>query len=130
VGVGFKIQAGVMTANPILLLSAGADVFILAQNFDQVREAISSFWSILNSKFARSAYVGAASGVTAVGVTTTAVGFFGTASTGTAIATLSGAAATKATLAAIGGGALAAGGLGIVGGVGVLALIALRITKI
>lgn len=38
---------------------------------------------------------------------------YGTASTGTAIATLSGAAATNATLAAFGGGAVAAGGGGM-----------------
>lgn len=41
---------------------------------------------------------------------------FGTASTGTAISTLSGVAATNAALAKIGFGTLAAGGLGIVGG--------------
>lgn len=42
------------------------------------------------------------------------------ASTGTAIATLSGAAATNATLAFFGGGSLAAGGLGMAGGTAVL----------
>ncbi len=42
------------------------------------------------------------------------------ASTGTAIASLSGAAATNATLAWFGGGSLAAGGLGIAGGTAVL----------
>ena len=42
------------------------------------------------------------------------------ASTGTAIATLSGAAATNATLAFFGGGSLAAGGLGMAGGAAVL----------
>lgn len=47
---------------------------------------------------------------------------FGTASTGTAISTLSGAAATKAALAWLGGGALAKGGLGIAGGKALLAL--------
>lgn len=41
---------------------------------------------------------------------------FGSASTGTAIATLSGAAATNAALAWLGGGAIAAGGGGMVGG--------------
>lgn len=41
---------------------------------------------------------------------------FGTASTGTAIAALSGAAKTNATLAWFGGGAKAAGGLGMAGG--------------
>jgi len=45
---------------------------------------------------------------------------FATASTGTAIASLSGAAATNATLAFFGGGALAAGGLGMAGGAVVL----------
>lgn len=56
---------------------------------------------------------------------------YGTASTGTAIATLSGAAATKATLASIGGGTLATGGLGvtggalILGGIGVVVVLAL-----
>lgn len=47
---------------------------------------------------------------------------FGTASTGTAIASLSGAVATKAALAWLGGGALAAGGAGIAGGQALLAL--------
>lgn len=48
------------------------------------------------------------------------VSFAGTASTGTAIGTLSGAAATNATLAWFGGGALAAGGAGMAGGTIVL----------
>ncbi len=45
---------------------------------------------------------------------------FGTASTGTAIGTLSGAAATNATLAWLGGGSIAAGGGGIALGTAVL----------
>eukprot|EP00389_Voromonas_pontica_P013255 GDKH01020465.1.p1 GENE.GDKH01020465.1~~GDKH01020465.1.p1 ORF type:complete len:362 (-),score=59.14 GDKH01020465.1:240-1325(-) len=44
----------------------------------------------------------------------------GAASTGTAIASLSGAAASNATLAAIGGGSLASGGLGMAGGTAIL----------
>lgn len=44
------------------------------------------------------------------------VSLLGTASTGTAISTLSGVAATNATLAWLGGGALAAGGAGMAGG--------------
>lgn len=47
---------------------------------------------------------------------------FGTASTGTAISSLTGIAATKAALAWLGGGALAAGGGGISGGTALLAL--------
>ena len=57
----------------------------------------------------------------AMGAATT----FGLASTGTAIASLSGVAATNATLAFFGGGSLAAGGLGMAGGMVVLGGIAL-----
>lgn len=59
------------------------------------------------------AAVGTAGGFAAAGATTAAVMALGTASTGTAIASLSGVAATNATLAAIGGGSLAAGGGGM-----------------
>ncbi len=47
---------------------------------------------------------------------------FGTASTGTAISTLSGAVATKAALAWLGGGALSAGGGGVAAGNALLAM--------
>lgn len=66
------------------------------------------------------AAVGAAGGFAAAGATTSAVMALGTASTGTAIASLSGAAATNATLAALGGGAVAAGGGGIALGTSIL----------
>lgn len=59
------------------------------------------------------AAAGTAGGFAAAGATTSAVMALGTASTGTAIASLSGAAATNATLAALGGGALSAGGGGM-----------------
>jgi proteasome assembly chaperone (PAC2) family protein len=63
---------------------------------------------------------GVASGVlTAYGAYGT-VGLIAEASTGTAIASLSGAAATNATLAWLGGGSIATGGYGIVGGIAVL----------
>lgn len=74
--------------------------------------------------YAASILGGAAGGVMTGALT--AFGAYGaamslaTASTGTAIATLSGAAATNATLAFFGGGALAAGGLGMAGGAVVL----------
>jgi len=55
---------------------------------------------------------GALAGLGAYG----AVGMLATASTGTAIATLSGAAAEGAALAWLGGGSLAAGGFGVAGG--------------
>lgn len=70
--------------------------------------------------------VGVASGVAVAAFAPTAAmaiaTTFGTASTGTAIAALSGAAATNATLAWIGGGALVAGGGGMVAGEALLAL--------
>lgn len=63
------------------------------------------------------AAVGVAGGIASSGATTAAVMALGTASTGTAISTLSGAAATNATLAALGGGAIgsttAAGGMAL-----------------
>lgn len=62
------------------------------------------------------AAIGAATAFGAYGAAMT----FGAASTGTAIASLSGAAATNATLAFFGGGSLAVGGLGIAGGTAVL----------
>ena len=76
------------------------------------------------SNFAIEVAGGAAAG--AVGGALTALGAYGaamtfaSASTGTAIASLSGAAATNATLAFFGGGSLAAGGLGMAGGMAVL----------
>ncbi|MBR1714115.1 MAG: hypothetical protein IJ717_04130 [Treponema sp.] len=66
------------------------------------------------------AALGTAGGFAAAGGTTAAVMAFGTASTGTAIASLSGVAATNATLAALGGGSLAVGGGGMALGSAIL----------
>lgn len=63
---------------------------------------------------------GTAGGIAAAGAVQIAVTAFGTASTGTAISTLSGAALSNATLAALGGGALSAGGGGIALGTTIL----------
>lgn len=62
------------------------------------------------------AVLGTAGGFAAAGATTAAVTALGTASTGTAIASLSGVAATNATLALLGGGTLATGGGGMAAG--------------
>lgn len=62
------------------------------------------------------AIAGGASSLGAIGLAS----LVGTASTGTAISSLSGAAATNATLAWLGGGSLAAGGFGMTGGAVVL----------
>lgn len=66
------------------------------------------------------AAAGTAGGFAAAGATTAAITAIGTASTGTAISTLSGAAATNAVLAALGGGSIAAGGGGMALGTAVL----------
>lgn len=125
IGIGIKIKAGVATANPILLISAGADSFILIQSFEDAEDAFSKLKELLNSNTAKSVAIGTVVGAGTVTSVTTLVGIFGSASTGTAISTLSGAAATKATLAALGGGAIATGGLGIIGGVVVLGVVGL-----
>ncbi len=66
------------------------------------------------------AAAGTAGGFAAAGMTTSVVMALGSASTGTAISSLSGAAAVNATLAALGGGSLAAGGGGMALGATVL----------
>ena len=91
------------------------------QNMVLDKKQFSDFKSLQN--MGSSIAGGLASGVmggalTAFGVYS-AVGMFGTASTGTAIATLSGAAASNATFCVLGGGTLAAGGLGVAGGTAV-----------
>ena len=85
------------------------------QNFAQLKEI-----SILASSFAKGTLGGAVAGGAVAFGAYSAAGAFAAASTGTAIAGLSGAAATNATLAFFGGGALAAGGLGVAGGMAVL----------
>lgn len=70
----------------------------------------------LENGLASGAAAGALVGMGAYG----SVGLLASASTGTAISTLSGAAAKSATLAWLGGGSLASGGLGMAGGTMVL----------
>lgn len=73
------------------------------------------------------ASLGAAGGFAAAGATTAAVMALGSASTGTAIASLSGVAATNATLAVLGGGTLAAGGGGMAAGAAALGVATLGV---
>ena len=86
-----------------------------SQSFTELRE-MSGYASSIVSGIAGGAVGGA---LAAFGAYSGAMAF-GAASTGTAIAALSGAAATNATLAFLGGGSLAAGGLGMAGGMAVL----------
>jgi hypothetical protein len=85
------------------------------QSFDEMKQ-LGGYVSSLLGGVAGGALGGA---LTAFGAYSAAT-MFAAASTGTAIATLSGAAATNATLAFFGGGALAVGGLGMAGGMAVL----------
>ena len=86
------------------------------------QQAISDFKeiSMLAESFASGALSGAVAGGAVAFGAYSAAGALATASTGTAISTLSGAAATNATLAFFGGGALTAGGLGVAGGTAIL----------
>ena len=83
--------------------------------FEELKE-LQAMASSIAGGLASGALAGAVTAFGAFG----AAGALATASTGTAIATLSGAAATNATLAFFGGGSLAAGGLGVAGGTAVL----------
>ena len=85
-----------------------AEVLRVEESASQMAEVVNAGPAALSS--------GALAGLAAYG----GVGLVGTASTGTAIASLSGAAATNATLAWLGGGSLAAGGMGMAGGMAVL----------
>lgn len=85
------------------------------QSLDNLKK-MQTMASSLAGGVAGGTVIGAATALGAYG----AVSTFAAASTGTAIATLSGAAATNATLAFLGGGALSVGGLGMAGGTAVL----------
>lgn len=84
------------------------DLTVMTEATLEMNEVVSGGVAALGS--------GGVAGLAAYG----SVGLLGTASTGTGIATLSGAAATNATLAWLGGGSLASGGLGMAGGTMVL----------
>lgn len=102
-----------------------AEICVKKQNFhdickfaeDELKAAKQSAFSA-GAGVAGGAAVASLAPTAAVWVATT----FGTASTGTAISTLSGAVATKAALAWLGGGAIAAGGGGVAAGEALLAL--------
>ncbi|CZE49110.1 hypothetical protein [Campylobacter geochelonis] len=82
--------------------------------FEEFKNDVLNMTTVLGS--VAGATAGAVAGFGAYG----SVGLLATASTGTAISTLSGVAATNATLAWLGGGSLASGGLGMAGGMYVL----------
>lgn len=92
-----------------------SELTIDSHDFDEL-EGLARFAVSVAGGMAGGAASGAIVAMGAYGAAQT----FAAASTGTAIASLSGAAATNATLAFFGGGSLAAGGLGMAGGTMVL----------
>ena len=104
-----ELQGDVELNSQLKLQISSADMF---QN---MQTASMKATEIMNAGFS-SLGAGALAGVASYG----GAMLFASASTGTAIASLSGVAATNATLAWFGGGSLAAGGLGIAGGTFVL----------
>lgn len=101
----------------------------LAGKIDLKSEEVKQLESIdLSAKeaFTTTATAGGLAAAAVAGVpslVTGTVSAVATASTGTAISSLSGAAATNATLAWLGGGSLASGGLGVAGGQAILTAI-------
>lgn len=102
--------------------------FNINKNFETIENLISIGDTAINATKGVASGIGTALGSWAL------VGAYGTASTGTAIGTLTGAAATNATLAWFGGGAIATGGGGMTLGSltlgSIIAIPALAITGI
>lgn len=90
------------------------------EKLEETQIRTGSYLRDLLFKGAAGSAAGAAAGGAAAIATYSAVASLATASTGTAIATLSGIAAQNATLAWLGGGSIAVGGAGIAGGTAVL----------
>jgi uncharacterized protein YukE len=104
--VGFVEKLGQRASKRVL--QALKEIDIDAPKLDQFKAASLEAAKVLGGA------VGSVSAGASAGVGTMAlVGLLGTASTGTAISTLSGVVATNATLAWLGGGAIAAGGGGM-----------------
>ncbi|SFV71267.1 hypothetical protein MNB_SV-13-41 [hydrothermal vent metagenome] len=96
-------------------LDIGTDVNIDYSSMLQIKNSVIEINELIGGGLA-AAGGGALAGFGALG----GVGMLASASTGTAIASLSGVAATNATLAWLGGGSLATGGFGMAGGMAVL----------
>ena len=96
-------------------LDIGTNVNIDYSSMLKIKESVVEMKEVLGGGLAALGG-GAAAGFGAFG----GVGMLATASTGTAIGSLSGVAATNATLAWLGGGSLASGGMGMAGGMAVL----------
>jgi hypothetical protein len=121
VGCVTKIVCGVARHHPVVILSGLADAMIILDDLFDIKATIGEALGIdvdeVLGRAAKAVAGGLAAGGIAAGGAFAATAAFASASTGTAIASLSGVAATNATFAALGGGALSAGGFGILGGI-------------
>lgn len=104
------------TLKPIgkVLNSKASSAQVSKRSLSQINNFNTGFKTSLNTGFG--GLVGGSAALGAWGI----VSLIGSASTGTALSSLSGAAATNATLAWFGGGSLATGGAGMAGGFWVL----------
>ena len=109
-----------LRARDRILASEGESLANHAVDLERVLNALQKAPSFGVLDIASNAIKGGVSGVATAMGAWALVGYIGTASTGTAISTLTGVAAGDATLAFLGGGALAAGGGGIAAGTAVL----------
>lgn len=105
-----KVEKVLKTNSTSPFKTTSQDLSLLSQ----VRKFNTQYNSVLTTGFG--GLVGGSAAIGAWGI----VSIIGSASTGTAISSLSGVAATNATLAWFGGGSLAVGGAGISGGLWVL----------
>jgi archaellum component FlaC len=106
----------IITSQPKVVKRWYQEIPQLEQKFELVDKIVEGI--------AKGAIKGIKTGTATVLGLTSFVYTFGTASTGTAISTLSGAALRNALLAWFGGGAISAGGLGMAGGILVLGSLA------
>lgn len=139
-----KILQVVIEVKKMAIIQLRKGKEILEQLNIEERKQIDNYWknqdyslnridsSMKAGEIAISTTKGAVAGLSTALGAWAIVGSFGTASTGTAISTLSGAAASNAILAWLGGGSIAAGGGGIAAGTmvlgGLVAIPAIAIT--
>ncbi|MEI0548710.1 hypothetical protein R4K89_00170 [Brachyspira intermedia] len=113
-----KIINEMITANKLSIKSKKEKLSIVSVNMNYITNSLEAGDVIMNAM--KGSGIALSVGTAAAPAALWLVSTFGTASTGVAISSLSGAAAANAALAALGGGAVAAGGGGMAAGAAVL----------
>lgn len=121
IGCITKVTAGIVSQHLVMIITSLTDGVIILDDQLEIKSKLSEFLgedvnSVLDRAFKASATGALAGGLAAAGAFS-ATATFASASTGTAIASLSGVAVTKSAFSVLGGGALSAGGFGIFGGI-------------